>query len=112
MALMTALASGLAYRLARRYWPEYPGEVLWAWALLSLTPPLLLYSHQIWVEVPAMILVLVALGQLLSLQENTSSPQAALADSGDGGGASPRSEAAIRPADGAPVGLGLVARGS
>ncbi len=72
MALITALASGLAYRLARRYWPEHPGEVLWAWALLSLTPPLLLYSHQIWVEVPAMILVLVALGQLLSLQENTS----------------------------------------
>jgi hypothetical protein len=72
MALMTALASGLAYRLGRRYWPENGGEVIWAWALFSLTPPLLLYSHQIWVEVPAMMLLLVALGQLLSLQEDTS----------------------------------------
>ncbi len=72
MALMTALASGLAYRLAGRYWPEYGGEVIWAWALLSLTPPLLLYSHQIWAEVPAMILLLIALGQICSLQEDAS----------------------------------------
>lgn len=73
MVLLTALASWLAFRLARRYWPRQEREIVWAWALLALTPPMLLYSHQIWVEVPATILLLIALGQLLSLQDASAS---------------------------------------
>ena len=69
MALLTAIASWLAYRLAKRYWPGHGSQVVWSWALLSLTPPLLLYSHQLWVEVPAMLMLLVALLQIRTLEE-------------------------------------------
>jgi hypothetical protein len=67
MALMTALLAWLTLRLARHYFPDLPGEALAAWALVAFTPPLLLYSCQVWVEVPAALLVAVALDRIFSM---------------------------------------------
>jgi hypothetical protein len=67
MAAFTALLSWLTLRLGRHYFPDRPGEVLAAWALTAFTPPLLLYSYQVWVEVPAAILLLAALDRILDL---------------------------------------------
>ena len=68
LAMMAALTAALAWislRLARRYWPRRPGETLLAWGLMTFAPPLLLYSHQVWVEVPAALLSMVALDRIL-----------------------------------------------
>lgn len=67
MAGLTALLAWMTLRLARRYFPELPGEALAAWALAAFTPPLLLYSYQVWVEVPAALLAAAALDRILSL---------------------------------------------
>ena len=67
---MAAIAAAVAWttlRLARHGFANEPGAVLLAWALLALAPPLLLYSHQVWAEVPAALLVVVALDALPSL---------------------------------------------
>jgi len=66
MALMTAALGWLTLRLARHYVPDLPGESLAAWALTAFAPPLLLYSYQVWVEVPAALLVAVALDRIFS----------------------------------------------
>src|SRR5436190_4242960 len=55
MAGLTSLAGWLLLRLARRWFRDLPGEALFAYGLLAFSPPLLLYSYQIWVEVPAML---------------------------------------------------------
>ena len=67
MACFTALLAWMTLRLARHYVPEHPGEALAAWALAAFSPPLLLYSYQVWVEVPAALLAAVALDRILSL---------------------------------------------
>ncbi|MFL6291525.1 MAG: hypothetical protein ACJ759_11580 [Thermoanaerobaculia bacterium] len=70
LAMMAAFTAALAWatlRLARRYFPDHPGEALAAWALFAFTPPLLLYSSQVWVEVPATLLLVVALDRILGL---------------------------------------------
>jgi hypothetical protein len=64
MALMTAALAWLTLRLARHYVPDLPGESLAAWALTAFAPPLLLYSYQVWVEVPAALLLAVALDRI------------------------------------------------
>lgn len=46
---------------------DHPGEALAAWALTAFTPPLILYSYQVWVEVPAAILLVGALDRILDL---------------------------------------------
>ena len=65
MAALTAALAWISLRLARRYWPRRPGEALLAWGLLAFAPPLVLYSHQVWVEVPAALLSMVALDRIL-----------------------------------------------
>jgi hypothetical protein len=68
--VMAALAAALAWatlRLARHGFATRPGGALLAWALLSFAPPLLLYSHQVWVEAPAALLVVLALDALPTL---------------------------------------------
>lgn len=67
MAMLTALLAWLTLRLGRHYFAARPGEVLAGWALMSFTPPLLLYSYQVWVEVPAALLMLAALDRILDL---------------------------------------------
>jgi hypothetical protein len=67
LATMAALAAALAWiglRLAHRYVPERPGPALLGWALLAFAPPLLLYSVQVWVEVPAGLLGMLALDRM------------------------------------------------
>lgn len=68
MALMTALLAWLTLRLARHYVADRPGEALVAYAWVAFAPPLLLYSYQIWVEVPAALLAMAALDQILGLE--------------------------------------------
>lgn len=67
MALITAALAWATLRLARRYVPDRPGETLAAWSLFAFAPPLLLYSVQVWVEVPATLLLVVALDRILGL---------------------------------------------
>lgn len=70
LAMMAAFTAALAWatlRLARRYVPDRPAETLAAWTLFAFTPPLLLYSYQVWVEVPATLLLVVALDRILGM---------------------------------------------
>lgn len=70
LAVMCALAALLCWwtlRLARHWYAERPGPVLIAWFVLAFTSPLLLYSHQAWVEVPAALLMTIALDAVWGL---------------------------------------------
>ncbi len=67
MAAFTALLAWMTLRLARHYVAAHPGEALAAYALAAFAPPLLLYSYQVWVEVPAAILAVAALDRILAL---------------------------------------------
>lgn len=70
MAALTAMTSWLALALAYYYFRAPTGSAVVAWATLAFTVPLLLYSYQIWVEVPAAVLVLVALIQIHRLRSD------------------------------------------
>jgi len=70
MALVAALLSWMTLRLARHYQPGLPVEALAVYGLAAFAPPLLLYSYQVWVEVPAALLVAVALDRLHDLKEH------------------------------------------
>jgi hypothetical protein len=78
MAALTALLAWMTLRLARRYFPDRPGEVLAAWSVVSFLPPMLLYSSQIWVEVPAALLVVYGLDRLHAAAEPGPSRNAVL----------------------------------
>lgn len=67
MAALTAALAWMTLRLGCRYFPDHPGETLAAWALVAFAPPLLLYSYQVWVEVPAALLLAIALDRILRL---------------------------------------------
>jgi hypothetical protein len=67
MAVLTAALAWMMLRLARHYVADRPGEVLAAWGLTAFLPPLLLYSYQVWVEVPAALLLAAALDRILDL---------------------------------------------
>jgi hypothetical protein len=68
MALLSALTAWMMMRLALRLFPEQVKASVAAWALFSLTPPFLIYSYQVWTEVPAALLLLVSLDQIYALQ--------------------------------------------
>ncbi|HXO26726.1 MAG TPA: hypothetical protein VOA80_05250, partial [Thermoanaerobaculia bacterium] len=74
MALLTAALAWLTLRLGRHYAADRPGEALVAWAWVAFAPPLLLYSYQIWVEVPAALLAMAALDRILELDPADSAP--------------------------------------
>ncbi|MDX1630610.1 MAG: hypothetical protein R3234_02015 [Thermoanaerobaculia bacterium] len=59
MAGLTALLAWWFLRVCRRHHPDRPGGALLAWALLAFAPPVLLYSHQVWVEIPAGLLLVI-----------------------------------------------------
>ncbi len=65
MAVIAAALAWMALRLMRRYFPERPGEALLAYGIFAFAPPLVFYSGQVWVEVPAALLAAVALDRLL-----------------------------------------------
>lgn len=67
LATMAAMAAALAWmvlRLAHHYDPERPREALLAYALFAFTPPFLLYTYQVWSEVPAALLLCLALDRI------------------------------------------------
>ena len=69
LATMAALSAALAWvilRLARHYGRGRPGEALAAYGLAAFAPPLLLFSYQVWVEVPAALLTALALDRILA----------------------------------------------
>ena len=67
MALLAAALAWMTLRLAARYAPERPAEGLLAYALLALAPPLFIYAHQVWVEVPAALALAMGLDRVLDL---------------------------------------------
>ncbi len=67
MAILTAALAWMFLRLAHHYAPGSPGAALWVYAVFALAPPLLLYSYQIWIEVPAALLLAVALERIPAL---------------------------------------------
>jgi hypothetical protein len=68
MALLAALVAWLFLRVAGRWRPESAAGALRAWAILAFTAPLLLFSHQLWTEVPAALFLLVAVEQIARLR--------------------------------------------
>lgn len=71
VAMMAAMAAALAWvtlRLARHYVPDRPGPALVAYGVVAFASPLVLYSYQVWVEVPAALLASLALDQILALE--------------------------------------------
>jgi hypothetical protein len=67
MAALTAALAWLTLRLGRHYAGRRPGEAMVAYAWMAFAPPLLLYSYQVWVEVPAALLGIMALDAILEL---------------------------------------------
>lgn len=68
MALFAAALCWWTLRLGRHYVREQPREAVLAWWLLAVFSPLLLYSHQVWVEVPAALACVVSLDHLRELR--------------------------------------------
>ena len=68
MALFAAALCWWTLRLGRHYLRERPREAVAAWWLLAVFSPLLLYSHQVWVEVPAALACVVSLDHLRELR--------------------------------------------
>jgi hypothetical protein len=75
MALMTAALAWMVLRLGRHYAPNQPGATLVAFGLVAFASPLPLYSYQVWVEVPAALLALIALDSILMLPRIPTSRQ-------------------------------------
>lgn len=67
MAALTAATCWSTLALASGYVPEHPGETLVVWSILAFTSPLLLFSFQVWVEIPAALLTLLVLTQIQRL---------------------------------------------
>jgi hypothetical protein len=66
VSLVAALAMRETYLISRRL---FRGErpALYAWALAAFTPPFLLYSSQLWVEVPAALCIAFSVRKILEL---------------------------------------------
>jgi len=77
LVALSAIAAALAWvglRLALRVVPDRPGGALLAYGILAFAPPLLLYAHQVWVEVPAALAVAVAFERLMAARSGRLSP--------------------------------------
>ena len=68
MAFLTAALPWLFLRVASRLYPHQTGEAYLAYGVLAFCPPLLLYSHQVWAEVPAALLLLSVLDAVWRLK--------------------------------------------
>ena len=67
MLLLAAAAAAAGLTAARTRFPGQPRGALVAWTILAFAPPLLLYAGQLWVEVPAALLVALVLRSLARL---------------------------------------------
>lgn len=75
LVVMAALAAALVWAtlgLAKAYSLLDPVGTLWAYAIFAFTAPLILYSYQVWVEVPAALLTVVALTLILRAADEES----------------------------------------
>lgn len=66
MVFITVCAAALAWmilRLARRGGAS-PSAALLAYAILAFSPPLLVYTYQIWIEIPAALMVIMAFDRI------------------------------------------------
>ncbi|MEE8523772.1 MAG: hypothetical protein V3T72_07550, partial [Thermoanaerobaculia bacterium] len=68
MAMFAALTAWMVLRLAHHYVPSQPGAALLAYSIFAFSPPFLLFSYQIWIEVPAALLLTLALDRILVLR--------------------------------------------
>ena len=69
MATLTAAICWLTLSLSHWYERDRPGEALLAYSILAFTAPLLLFSYQVWVEVPAALLTVLGLVHIHKLGE-------------------------------------------
>jgi hypothetical protein len=69
MCLFAAAVAWMTLRLSRHLFADRPGPALAAYFILAFTSPLLLYSHQVWVEIPAALLLAVAIDAVWTLTE-------------------------------------------
>ncbi len=67
LALLAAWLAWMVLRLACRLAPERPRGALLAWALVAFSPPLVVFSQQVWIEVPAALLLALAVDRILLL---------------------------------------------
>jgi len=63
--LLAALAAQLLYRILRRLRPQYPLLVAGVWASVVFSAPMVVYASQIYPEIPAVLLALIAVDALL-----------------------------------------------
>ncbi len=70
MCLLAAALAWMTLRLARHQFADRPGAALLAYYLLAFTSPLLIYSHQVWVEIPAALLLAMALDAAMGMTES------------------------------------------
>ncbi len=78
MTLITATLAWTMLSLALRYASSgraAAGSALSAYAVFAFSPPLLVYSYQIWIEVPAALAVAVGVDRLLALRRGASGRQ-------------------------------------
>lgn len=68
MAVMSAAVCWLMLAVARRRWPKMAAGSLWSWGILAFASPLWIYSHQIWVEVPAALLLMLAMDRIAAMR--------------------------------------------
>lgn len=74
LAMMAALTAALAWmflRVAGAVWPTRPGGALLAWSVFAFAPPVLVYSYQVWSEVPAALLALLAIDRIVALRSGS-----------------------------------------
>ncbi|MEL7060960.1 MAG: hypothetical protein AAGN46_13140 [Acidobacteriota bacterium] len=67
MAICAAALAWMLLRLASRCCPDHPNGAFTAWAMLAFASPLVVYSHQIWVELPAALAAAWALDVLWTM---------------------------------------------
>lgn len=80
LMLMAALAAALGWwtlRLARHQAGSNDG-LFRAWCLMVFLSPLVVYSHQVWIEVPAALLLVIALDGILAINGARPSLRASL----------------------------------
>ncbi len=70
MAAFTAALAWMVLRLAYHYAPGRPSAALLAYGIVAFGPPLIFYSYQVWVEVPAALLLAAALDRLRTLRRD------------------------------------------
>jgi len=70
MALLSAALAWMLLAVGTQYFRDARGAVLLCYALFSFTAPIVGYSYQVWVEVPAGLLLLIGLSMILAIERS------------------------------------------